>query len=240
MATPTPLRSTDEGRPAHIGAEEWAHRVQLAACYRIFDHLGWVEMIYNHITLRVPGPDKHFLINPFGLMYREVTASNLVKIDVDGNVVGSSNHPVNPAGFIIHSAIHEALPDAHCVMHTHTTAGMAVASSKEGVTVTNFYGALERLVASMGMKPYIVLRNHGLLVHGRDVAEAFVRMWQLQRACEVQIASRALGEVITLSDEVCERSHQASMKFNPRVGWGWDVFAAMQRLMDQKDPSYRT
>jgi ribulose-5-phosphate 4-epimerase/fuculose-1-phosphate aldolase len=256
----TLLRSADESRPANINAEEWAHRVQLAACYRIFDHLGWVEMIYNHITLRVPGPEKHFLINPFGLMYREVTASNLVKIDVDGNVVGSSNYPVNPAGFIIHSAIHEALPDAHCVMHTHTTAGMAVASSKEGVTVTNFYGALvakqlayhdfegittepgekERLVASMGTKPYVVLRNHGLLVHGRDVAEAFVRMWQLQRACEVQIASRALGEVITLSDEVCERSHQASMKFNPRVGWGWDVFAAMQRLMDQKDPSYRT
>ncbi len=259
MATPTLVRPADKSRPAQINAEEWAHRVQLAALYRIFDHFGWFEMIYNHITLRVPGPEKHFLINPFGLMYREVTASNLVKIDVEGNVVGDSPWPVNPAGFVIHSAVHECVPDAHCVMHTHTTAGMAVASSREGLTATNFYGALvakqtayhdfegittepgekERLVASMGDKPYVILRNHGLLVHGRDVAEALQRYWHLQRACEVQIASRALGEVIALSDEVCERSHQASMKFNPSVGWGWDVFAAMQRLMDQKDPSYR-
>lgn len=263
MVIATPIRPADETRPAQIGAEEWAHRLQLAACYRIFDHLGWVEMIYNHITLRLPGPDKHFLINPFGLMYREVTASNLVKIDIDGNIIGTSSWPINPAGFVIHSAIHDALPEAHCVMHTHTTAGMAVASSREGVTVTNFYGALvagqlayhdfegittepgekDRLVASMGDKPYVILRNHGLLVHGRDIAEAFLRLWHLQRACEVQIASRTLGDVITLSDDVCARSHQASttaMKMNKGAGWGWDVFSAMQRLMDQKDPSYRS
>ena len=254
------LTTTMLDRPSRFGADEWQARVELAAMYRIFDMLGWTELIYNHITLRLPGPERHFLINPFGLHYSEVKASNLVRIDLDGRIVGESAWPVNPAGFTVHGAIHAHIPDAHCVMHTHTTAGMAVASSKEGVTVTNFYGALvakqlayhdfegittepgekERLVASMGPKPYVVLRNHGLLVHGRDVAEAFVRMWQLQRACEVQIASRALGAVITLSDDVCERSHQASMKFNPRVGWGWDVFAAMQRMMDQKDPSYRT
>jgi len=128
-------------RPPQFSPEEWEARVELAACYRIFAHLGWVELIYNHITLRLTGPEKHFLINPFGLMYSEVRASNLVKIDLAGNVVGASDWPVNPAGFTVHAAIHDGIPGAHCVMHTHTTAGLAVACSRQGLSPSNFYSA---------------------------------------------------------------------------------------------------
>ena len=124
-----------------IAAEEWTARVQLAAAYRIFNLLGWTELIYNHISLRVPGPEKHFLINPFGLHYSEVTASNLVKIDLAGNIVGESKWPVNPAGFTPHATIHANIPDAHCVMHTHTTAGLAVACLEDGLSMSNFYSA---------------------------------------------------------------------------------------------------
>src|SRR6185369_9825526 len=121
---------------------EWQARVQLAACYRIFDMLGWVEMIFNHITARVPGPEVRFLINPFGLHYREIKASNLLLIDIEGNPVRPAEWPVNRAGFVIHSAIHAAIPKAHCVMHTHTTSGIAVAGLKEGLSPHNFYGAM--------------------------------------------------------------------------------------------------
>src|SRR6202521_6108464 len=136
-ALPVTPAALDAGSPHaprfQCSAEEWAARVQLAACYRIFAYLGWTELIYNHITLRLPGPDKHFLINPFGLHYSEVCASNLVKIDVDGNIIGESRWPVNPAGFTIHAALHDNIAGAHCVMHTHTTAGMAVACLSDGL-----------------------------------------------------------------------------------------------------------
>src|ERR1700694_475564 len=126
--------------PASASSEsEREARVELATCYRIFAQLGWTELIYNHITLRLPGPEKHFLINPFGLHYSEVCASNLVKIDLDGNIIGASEWPVNPAGFKVHAAIHDRIDDAHCVMHTHTTAGMAVACSAAGLSMSNFY-----------------------------------------------------------------------------------------------------
>src|SRR5687767_9523574 len=130
------------GTDAPMTEAERAARVELAAAYRIFDMLGWTEMIFNHITVRVPGPEVRFLINPFGLHYREVKASNLVLIDTDGNAVRETQWPVNRAGFVIHSAIHGALSDAHCVMHTHTTTGVAVASLKEGLSPNNFYGAM--------------------------------------------------------------------------------------------------
>src|SRR5258708_25243621 len=138
------MPGSGETRPkkiAHAGisAEEWALRVDLAACYRIFALLGWTEYIFNHITLRVPGPEKHFLINPFGLWYDEVTASNLVKIDLEGNILGQSDYPVNRAGFVIHSAIHSARPDAHCIMHTHTTAAVAVPCQAARISPHNFY-----------------------------------------------------------------------------------------------------
>lgn len=235
-------------------------RQDLAACYRIFDHLGWVEMIYNHITVRIPGPEHHFLINPFGLMYREVTASNLVKIDLEGRVIGASAWPVNPAGFVIHGAIHAAVPEAHCVMHTHTTAGMAVACKRHGLSLTNFYAAQlygqiayhdfegitvnleerQRLIANLGSKRQMILRNHGLLSWGETIPEAFVRLWTLQRACEIQMASESMrGEDIPIPPAAAEQATRTSLQFDPRFGAGRDVFEALRRQIEAKDPTYR-
>jgi ribulose-5-phosphate 4-epimerase/fuculose-1-phosphate aldolase len=256
-------RTTEDqaNRPAHVSAEEWALRVELAACYRIFDHLGWTELIYNHITARVPGPETHFLINPFGLTYREVTASNLLKIDLDGNKVEESPWPVNPAGFVIHSAIHANVPDAHCVMHTHTTAGMAVACKADGLDWNNFYSAQvynqvayhdfegitvnpdeqERLLASLGDKRLMILRNYGLLAWGETIPEALVRLWTLQRSCEIQHAAETLpGRSIALSEEVRRQCARVSLQFDPKYGGGRDVFEALRRTVDAEDPSYRS
>lgn len=253
------LARSEKAMSLGIAAEEWALRVQLAACYRIFDLLGWTEYIFNHITLRVPGPEKHFLINPFGLWYSEVTASNLVKIDLEGNTVGRSEFPVNKAGFVIHSAIHAARPDAHCIMHTHTTAGVAVACQAQGITPNNFYGSQlhgriayhdfegisvelderPRLVKSLGDNNIMVLRNHGLLVCGGGVAEALRRMLNVQRACEVQLAAEAAGKPITqVPAEVCERAAAQGEAFDP-AGYGSRLFTAFQRRIDGIDPSYR-
>ncbi len=236
---------------------ERALRVQLAAAYRIFNHLGWVEMIFNHITVRVPGAEKLFLINPFGLHYSEVTASNLVLIDVEGNPVRESKWPVNRAGFVIHSAIHGALDSAHCVMHTHTTTGMAVASLKAGLSPTNFYAAQlhgrvayhdfegitvnpdeqTRMLASIGTRPAVILRNHGLLAWGPSIPEAFMMLWTLQRACDIQIASSSAGELNPIADAVFAQTVRESGPGEKRTCE--DVFAAMQRLVDAKDASYR-
>ena len=233
-------------------------RVELAACYRVFDMLGWTEMIFNHITLRVPGPEKRFLINPFGLHYREITASSLVLIDLEGNVLRESKWPVNRAGFVIHSAIHGAVPEAQCVMHTHTTNGIAVASLKDGLSSHTFYGAMlhgrvayhdlqgitvdlaerESLVRDLGDKHVMILRNHGLLSWGRNVAEAYLRLWTLQRACDVQVAAgQAGGELNRLSPAVIERMLGESGPGETKTCD--DVFAALVRLIDARDPSYR-
>jgi ribulose-5-phosphate 4-epimerase/fuculose-1-phosphate aldolase len=246
--------------PPGCGAEEWRARVELAACYRIFAHLGWTELIYNHITVRLPGPERHFLINPFGLHYSEVRASNLVKIDLDGNIVGHSDWPVNPAGFTIHSAIHAGIPGAHCVMHTHTTAGMAVACSAAGLSPSNFYSAQlhgkvayhdfegitvradegPRLVRSIGDRPAVILRNHGLLAWGDTVPRAFAILWLLNRACEIQLASISMGPVIEVPEEVRIRCTRDSLQFDPRFGAGRDVFDALTRQIDRTDTSYRS
>ena len=232
-------------------------RVQLAACYRIFNHLGWVEMIFNHITLRVPGPEKLFLINPFGLHYSEITASNLLLIDIDGNPVRETRWPVNRAGFVIHSAIHSSIPEAHCVMHTHTTNGMAIACQKDGLSPTNFYaaqlhggvayhdfegitvdeGEKSRLVASIGSKRAVILRNHGLLSWGPSVSEAYMTLWTLQRACDVQIAASSAGTLNPIRPEVFAQTVRESGPGEKRTCD--DVFAAMQRIVDAKDSSYR-
>jgi ribulose-5-phosphate 4-epimerase/fuculose-1-phosphate aldolase len=199
-------------KPDAMSAGEWECRLELAACYRLFDWMGWAELIYNHITLRVPGPERHYLINPYGLWYNEVTASNLVKIDIAGNVQDGSKYPVNLAGFVIHSAIHGARDDAHCVMHTHTTTGMAVSCKEGGLRNDNFYSAIlagdiayhdfegvttnmaeqPRLVKSLGSKRVLILRNHGLLVTGETVTEAFQTYWTAQRACDVQVATDSM------------------------------------------------
>lgn len=221
--------ASSSSRPAGIDQPEWALRLELAACYRLFDHLGWTETIFNHITVRVPHGDDatpHYLINPFGLHYSEVTASNLIKIDVTGQAISATGHPVNVAGFVIHSAIHGARPDAHCIMHVHTTAGCAVACKESGLRQDNFYSAMlagdiayhdymgvttdlseqPLLVKSLGAANHMILRNHGLLVAGDDVPTAFHRLWTLQRACEVQLASDAgLGPNRQIAPEILQR-----------------------------------
>src|SRR5687768_2456143 len=232
-------------------------RIELAACYRIFDMLGWVEMIFNHITVRVPGPELRFLINPFGLHYSEVTASNLVLIDIDGNPLRESKWPVNRAGFVIHSAIHGAIADAHCVMHTHTTNGVAVSCLEAGLSPHNFYGAMlhgkvayhefegitvdpgekARLLRDLGDKPVMLLRNHGLLAWGPSVPEAFLWLWTLQRACDVQITASSAGAVHPVRDEVFPQTVRESGPAEKRTCE--DVFAALQRKVDKIDPSYR-
>jgi ribulose-5-phosphate 4-epimerase/fuculose-1-phosphate aldolase len=245
------------GREIPLTEAERAARVQLAAAYRIFDHLGWTELIFNHITLRVPGPEKVFLINPFGLHYREVTASSLVAIDVEGNPVRPAAYPVNRAGFVIHSAIHRAVPDAHCVMHTHTTTGTAVASLASGLSHDSFYGAMlhgrvayhdfegitvdeeeqGRMLASIGDKRAVILRNHGLLAWGATVPEAFITLWTLQRACDVQAASAAMGAMNPVSEAALA---QAVRESTPGQGMVCDlVFAALVRQIDAKDPGYK-
>lgn len=254
------LSAVTERKPEMSGAE-WEARVELAACYRIFDMLGWTEMIFNHITLRLPGPERHFLINPYGLWYREVTASNLVKIDIDGNVIGGSDWPVNRAGFVIHSAIHAAREDAHCIMHTHTTAGLAIACQCSGLLPDNFYSALlsghvgyhdfegvttrddekPRLVRSLSDKNHLILRNHGLLVCGRTVPEAFLRMWTIERACQIQQAAQASGRpLIQLPEEVLARTSTMPRQLEPGDPTDRRLFAALLRRVDAIDQSYKT
>jgi len=246
--------------------DEWSARVQLAAAYRIFDMLGWTEMIYNHITVRLPqsvtGGAKQFLINPFGLHYSEVTASNLLKIDLEGRKLDADNPwPVNPAGFTIHAAIHEHVADAHCVMHTHTTNGVAVACTEGGLAQNNFYSAQldgmvayhdfegitihadesPRLLANLGRKPLMILRNHGLLAMGPTLPLAFVRLWTLQRACDVQVTQAGLGRAIAVPEAVARKTTHDSFQFDQQFGAGQDVFDAMTRLMEKRSGTdYRT
>lgn len=239
--------------------DEWKARVELAAAYRIFDMLGWAEMIYNHITVRLPdsvtGGAKQFLINPFGLHYSEVTASNLLKIDIEGNKLDADNPwPVNPAGFTIHAAIHDHVEGAHCVMHTHTTSGLAVACTEGGLAQNNFYSAqlhdlvayhdfegitihadeAPRLLASLGKRPLMILRNHGLLAAGATLPLAFVNLWTLQRACDVQVAQAALGRAIPIPEPIAIKTTGDALQFDQRFGAGQDVFDAMTRLMEQR------
>ena len=236
-------------------------RVQLSACYRIFDYLGWSDLIYNHITVKLPGPEQHFLINPYGLHYSEVTASNLVKVDLEGNVIGSTLFPVNRAGIVIHTAIHAARPDVHCIAHTHTTAGMAVACSQEGLRTDNFYSALlnnhiayhafegitvmedekKRLVSNLGDKSLMILENHGLLSTGRSIAEAFVNLWGMQRACEIQTLADSTGRPsIQINDAILAKSEHLAAIQSMGEPAGRLEFEAFTRLIEKIDPTYKT
>ena len=246
-----------------VNPAEWEMRVKLAAAYRLVDHFGWTEQIYGHLTARVPGPEDHFLINPWGLNYDEVTASNLVKIDVDGNVVGPAANGVNFAGFIIHSAIHMTRSEENLVvMHTHTRAGMAVAAGEDGVLPISMFSTVfhnrigyheyegaslypderERIVASLGPHKALILRNHGLLVVGRTVAECFLRLYRLERACQIQVDAAAAGRLHLIPDNVAARSSDdldsyQGMQDKPE---GEIEFAALMRKLDRTDDSYRS
>ncbi len=238
---------------------EWQARQELAACYRIFDMLGWGESIYNHISVKVPDEEDAFLINPFGLLYSEVCASNLVKIDIDGNTLDGSSYPVNKAGFTQHAYFHRHLERAHAICHTHTTASMAVCSLEGGLQPTNFYacnfiGKLayhdfegvtvrgeegERLLANLGDKHILMLRNHGPVVMGRTLQEMFLQHWALQRACEIQVATMSMGQPILVPDEVVAVHQRDLGQVQLPGGPGAPDFAAFIRKIDKVDRSWR-
>jgi ribulose-5-phosphate 4-epimerase/fuculose-1-phosphate aldolase len=246
---------------AEMPSAEWEQRVELAACYRLLAHYRMTDLIYTHSTVRVPGEPGRFLINPYGYRWEEVTASSLVKIDIDGNKVGDSPHRVNPAGFTIHSAVHMARHDAVCVIHTHTRAGMAVSAMKDGLLpisqiALQFYGRLgvhdyegvaldlderQRIIADLGASNCgVILRNHGLLTVGRTVAEAFQLMFYLDRACEVQVSALSMGrELVIPPPEVCEKVGQQSDQMALDDGDLQLEWAAHLRMLDALDPSYR-
>jgi len=250
-------------KPDHISDAEWDLRVELAAAYRLVDHFGWCELIYAHLTARVPGPEHHFLINPYGLNYDEICASNLVKIDLEGNKVDTTNpYPVNEAGFVIHSAVHMADTGKHqVVMHTHSRAGMAIAAVKEGfrpismgstalidrVSVHDYEGVSlylderDRIVESLGDNHAMILKNHGLLSTGRTVAEAFLWLYRMESAAGVQIAAGAAGTMMDISDNIARKSGEDVNKFaESEAEYGALEYAALMRKMDKIDPSYRT
>jgi ribulose-5-phosphate 4-epimerase/fuculose-1-phosphate aldolase len=257
----SPQRTPTIDRSKQFSPEEWDARINLAACYRAVAHFRMTDLIYNHISLRVPGENEHFLINPFGFLYEEVTASNLVKIDLDGNIVDDSPHPINPAGFVIHSAVHAARHDVACVIHTHTQAGVAVSAQKDGllmisqhamrfhnrVAYHDYQGAAldpderESLVADLGDKKVMILRNHGLLTAGETVREAFDLIFHLENACKIQTAALAGGREITQpAPEICELTASQFEMGQEKFLQGRRDWDAILRLVDRLDPSFRS
>jgi len=219
------------------------------------------DMMANHISSRVPGEEGAFLINAYGMLYEEITASSLIKIDLDGNILSDSRWPINPAGLAPHATVHRHIEKAHCVMHTHSTAGLAVACTKGGLSMTNFYSAQlygkvayhdfegitvnpaegPRMLASMAGKPILVLRNHGLLAWGETLPQAFAHLWTVQRACEIQLAAKSMGDaLIEIPESVLEQATRVSLQFDPKYGAGVDVFNALVRQIDRHDQSYKT
>jgi ribulose-5-phosphate 4-epimerase/fuculose-1-phosphate aldolase len=253
----------DQGKPVSVKDKvsdaEWSMRVDLAAAYRLIAAYGWDDLIFTHISARVPDSDHHFLINPYGMLFGEVTASNLVKIDLHGQKVMESPFDINPAGFVIHSAIHAAREDAACVMHLHTPAGVAVAAQKEGllpisqqslfVLASLSYHAYEgvalndaekpRLVSDLGKSTFLILPNHGLLTVARSIADAFLAMYTLQRACEIQVlAQSGGGELIPIPKAILDGARAQSAQVTRGLG-GALAWPAMLRKADRLDGSYR-
>jgi ribulose-5-phosphate 4-epimerase/fuculose-1-phosphate aldolase len=251
--------TTAIARPDGIGAEEWRARVDCAALYRLVALHGWDDMIFTHISMRVPGPEHHFLINPYGMFFEEIAASSLVKVDLDGNIVAPTTHFINPAGFTIHSAIHAAREDAICVIHLHTDQGVAVSAQADGLlpisqtamavikdlAYHDYEGIAldlderERLVADLGTRNLMLLRNHGTLTVGNSPASAFVRMFFLERACRMQVlAQSGGGRLLTADDDMQERvGTQASMGFSAQFGEGL-VWPGLRRKLDRHMPGY--
>jgi len=249
------------GRVTEAGPRSEAEqqtRVDLAAAYRLAALNGWDDLVYTHISASVPGEPGHFLINPFGLAFDEVCASNLVKIDIKGNIVGASEHPVNATGFALHAAVHAARADAFCVMHLHNTAGVAVSAQPAGLLPASqhalrFYGHLayhdyeglaftptegERLIAHLANKPAMLLRNHGTLTAGRTVAEAYVLMATLIKACEIQLQAQACGsELVVPGDAVAART--ADQLYDGGAIEGALEWPALLRKLDRLDRTYR-
>src|SRR5437773_11276163 len=245
-----------------VSADEWAARVDLAAAYRLVSLYKWEDLVFTHITLRVPDAEDQFLINPYGVFFDEITASSLVKIDLKGQKIDHSPFEVNPAGFVIHSAIHAARHDAKCVLHTHTLNGVAVSAQRAGllpisqhsvsVLASLGYHALEgpalrddekpRLVADLGDRTSLILRNHGLLTVGETVADAFVAMYYLEASCAIQVrAQSGGGELVPVPKDIIESAYaQVMAAGRPPGSRGMLVWPGLLRRLDRLDPSYRT
>lgn len=235
-----------------VSAAEWEARIELAAAYRLVALYKWDDLVFTHITLRVPDAEDQFLINPYGMFFDEITASSLVKIDLEGRKVQDSPFEVNPAGFVIHSAIHAARHDAKCVMHTHTLNGVAVSAQRAGLLPISQHsmftlGSLgyhdfegpalnddekPRLVADLGDKSSLILRNHGLLTVGETVGDAFVAMYYLESSCAIQVRAQAGGELIPVPKEVLDQAVS-------RTRQGPRVWPGLLRRLDRLDPSYK-
>ena len=239
-----------------VSAEEWEARVELAALYRLVALHGWDDMIYTHISARIPGPEHHFLINPYGMFFEEITASSLVKIDLDGNILQETPYFINPAGFTIHSAIHHAREDAHFVMHLHTDQGVAVAAQKEGLLPLSQHALVvlpslayhdyegialnlderERLVADIGDKTLMLLRNHGTLSVGSSAADCWNGMFFLERACKQQVMALTAGrENVLIAPQAAqdEVRSQVGRGIGGKLGWPGNL-----RKLDRELPGY--
>jgi len=242
-----------------VSAEEWQLRVDLAACYRLVALYGWSDLVFTHISARIPGPEHHFLINPYGLMFDEITASSLVKVDQQCNKIIDSPYPVNPAGFVIHSAVHAAREDIQCVLHTHTRAGIAVSAQKDGVlpisqqstfvlaslAYHDYEGVAfrddekPRLQADMGEANFLMLRNHGLLTCGKTIADAFLSMYTFENTCQIQIAAQAGGGELTQVNPKIVEGVGLAMKVQTGGLGGAFVWPSLIRKLDRIDDSYK-
>ena len=241
-----------------VSPEDWALRVDLAACYRLVALHGWSDLVFTHISARVPGPEHHFLINPYGLMFDEITASSLVKVDEHCTKVIDSPHPVNPAGFVIHSAVHAARPDVTCVLHTHTRAGVAVSAQRDGLLPISQQASLvvgslayhdyeglavrddekARLQADLGDRTNLILRNHGLLTVGATVPDAFLAMYLLEVSCQIQVMAMAGGTPLTMVDPAVIQGASAAAKVATRGQGSALVWPALRRRLDRELPGY--
>ncbi|MBI5278896.1 MAG: class II aldolase/adducin family protein [Burkholderiales bacterium] len=240
-----------------VSEQEWNLRVDLAACYRLVALYGWSDLVFTHISARIPGPEHHFLINPYGLMFDEITASSLVKVDQQCNKVIDSPFPVNPAGFVIHSCIHEAREDAGCVLHTHSRAGVAVSTQKCGVLPVSQQSTFvcaslayhdyegvalrddekPRLQKDLGDKTFLMLRNHGLLVVGKTVPDAFLSMYTFENTCRIQIDAQAGGELIQVDPRIMDNMGQVLKTVT--AGQGANLaWPALLRKLDRTNPGY--
>ena len=241
-----------------VSAEEWQLRVDLAACYRLVALYGWSDLVFTHITARIPGPEHHFLINPYGLMFDEITASSLVKVDMQCNKLIDSPYPVNPAGFVIHSCIHAARDDVQCVLHTHSRAGVGVSAQKCGVlpisqqstfvlsslAYHDYEGVAlrddekPRLQQDLGHKNFLMLRNHGLLTVGKSVADAFLNMYTFENTCRIQIDAQAGGELVQVDPRILEGLAQVMKTVTS--GQGANIaWPALLRKLDRESPGYK-
>jgi ribulose-5-phosphate 4-epimerase/fuculose-1-phosphate aldolase len=246
-----------------VSEAEWQARVDLAACYRMIAHYGWDDLIFTHISARVPGPEHHFLINPYGLLFEEVTASSLVKVNLAGEKVEDASFDpdaqINPAGFVIHSAVHEARDNAKCVMHLHTTAGVAIAALKDGLqaysqqslfalsslSYHDYEGVAlnpdekKRLVADLGDTNFMILRNHGLLTCADTIADTFLLMFILQRACEIQLQAQATNKALIEVDPRILAGIQAQASEVTKNAGGVLAWPAILRKLDRMCPEFR-